>query len=206
VDTELAVAWIRETAAAVEQQESYLAELDSAIGDGDHGSNLRRGFTAVVTALDALEPDSIAAVLAKTGTTLISKVGGASGPLYGSAFRAMGKALPQATATPAELAAALTEGLLAIQQLGGAAPGDKTIVDAWAPAVAAFEAAAGDGLPAAADAADAAAAQGARDTIPLQARKGRASYLGPRSTGHQDPGATSTALLFHTLALVTRAG
>ncbi|GAA2232661.1 MULTISPECIES: dihydroxyacetone kinase subunit DhaL [Kitasatospora] len=205
MDTELALAWIRETAAAVERQESYLTELDSAIGDGDHGSNLRRGFTAVITALDTLEPDSIGAVLAKTGTTLISKVGGASGPLYGSAFRAMGKALPQATATPAELAAALAEGLLAIQQLGGAAPGDKTIVDAWAPATAAFEAAAADGLPSAADAADAAAAQGARDTVPLQARKGRASYLGPRSTGHQDPGATSTALLFHTLAQVTHA-
>ncbi|MFB7664441.1 dihydroxyacetone kinase subunit DhaL [Kitasatospora sp. NPDC056138] len=205
MDTELAVAWIRGIAAAVEQQEPYLTELDSAIGDGDHGSNLRRGFSAVVTALDTLEADSVGAVLAKTGSTLISKVGGASGPLYGSAFRAMGKALPQATVTPAELAAALAEGLLAIQQLGGAQPGDKTIVDAWTPALAAFEAAAADGLLAAAEAADAAAAQGARDTVPLQARKGRASYLGPRSAGHQDPGATSTALILHALADTARA-
>ncbi|MDH6127809.1 dihydroxyacetone kinase subunit DhaL [Kitasatospora sp. GP82] len=204
MDTELALAWVREIAAAVERQEAQLTELDSAIGDSDHGSNLRRGFNAVMTALDSPEPTAVGAVLAKTGATLISKVGGASGPLYGSAFRAMGKALPEEKATTAALATALAEGLLAIQQLGGAAPGDKTIVDAWAPALAAFEQAVSQGLSAAAEAAAEAADQGARDTVPLQARKGRASYLGPRSIGHQDPGATSTALIFRALAQSAR--
>lgn len=203
MDIPLALAWVRELAAAVEKQEARLTELDSAIGDGDHGSNLRRGFTAVLAALDGLEPASVGAVLTKTGTTLVSKVGGASGPLYGSAFRAMGAALPGETASAGELAAALAAGLAAIRKLGAAEPGDKTIVDAWTPALAAFEQAAGTGgLAEAAEAAAAAAEQGALDTVPLQARKGRASYLGPRSIGHQDPGATSTALLFRTLAQV----
>lgn len=200
MDTTLALAWVREIAAAVEKQETQLTELDSAIGDGDHGSNLRRGFTAVLTALDGLQPASVGAVLSRTGSTLISKVGGASGPLYGSAFRAMGAALPEPTADPAEFAVALADGLGAIRSLGAAEPGDKTIVDAWAPALAAFEAAADAGFAEAAEAAAAAAEQGMRDTIPLPARKGRASYLGPRSIGHQDPGATSTALLFRALA------
>ncbi|MEV7775744.1 dihydroxyacetone kinase subunit DhaL [Kitasatospora sp. NPDC086791] len=200
----LAEAWIRALAAAVEKEESRLTELDSAIGDGDHGSNLRRGFTAVRTALDGLRPLGPGAVLSKTGTTLISKVGGASGPLYGKAFRAIGAALPE-PAGPAAVAEALSAGLDAIRLLGKAAPGDKTIVDAWTPAVAAFRAAAAGGaaLPGAAAAAADAAEQGARDTVPLQARKGRASYLGERSIGHQDPGATSTALIFRTLADTT---
>ncbi|GAA2140736.1 dihydroxyacetone kinase subunit DhaL [Kitasatospora kazusensis] len=204
VDIPLALAWVREIAAAVEQQEGRLTELDSAIGDGDHGSNLRRGFTAVLAALDDLTPASVGAVLTRTGTTLISKVGGASGPLYGSAFRAMGAALPGERADRAEFAAALAAGLAAIRKLGAAEPGDKTVVDAWTPALAAF------GQPdatlaAAASAAAEAAAQGVRDTVPLQARKGRASYLGPRSIGHPDPGAASTELLFQALARVTAA-
>ncbi|MFJ6382313.1 dihydroxyacetone kinase subunit DhaL [Kitasatospora sp. NPDC092039] len=203
-DTPLAEAWIRAIAAAVEKEHARLTELDSAIGDGDHGSNLRRGFAAALAALDGLHPDGPGAVLTRTGTTLISKVGGASGPLYGKAFRAIGAALPGPTA-PAAVAEALSAGLDAVRLLGKAEPGDKTIVDAWTPAVAAFRAAAAGGadLPAAAATAADAAEQGARDTIPLQARKGRASYLGERSTGHQDPGATSTALLFRTLADVT---
>nr|BFD93620.1 dihydroxyacetone kinase subunit DhaL [Kitasatospora sp. Xyl93] len=203
-DTPLAEAWIRAIAAAVEKEHARLTELDSAIGDGDHGSNLRRGFAAALAALDGLHPDGPGAVLTRTGTTLISKVGGASGPLYGKAFRAIGAALP-GPAAPAAVAEALSAGLDAVRLLGKAEPGDKTIVDAWTPAVAAFRAAAAGGadLPAAAAAAADAAEQGARDTTPLQARKGRASYLGERSTGHQDPGATSTALLFRTLADTT---
>ncbi|MEU8513762.1 dihydroxyacetone kinase subunit DhaL [Kitasatospora sp. NPDC048722] len=206
-DTPLAETWIRAIAAAVEKEQGRLTELDSAIGDGDHGSNLQRGFAAALAALaapDGLQPAGPGAVLARTGTTLISKVGGASGPLYGKAFRAIGAALP-APAGPAALAEALSAGLDAVRALGKAEPGDKTIVDAYTPAVAAFRtaAAAGAGLPEAAAAAADAAEQGARDTTPLQARKGRASYLGERSKGHQDPGATSTALIFRTLADVT---
>jgi dihydroxyacetone kinase-like protein len=117
----------------------------------------------------------------------------------------MGAALPGTTAGPADLAEALAAGLLAVQRLGGAQPGDKTIVDAWVPALAAFRQAAAGGLPAAAAAAAAAAEQGAADTVPLQARKGRASYLGERSIGHRDPGATSTALIFRALAEVATA-
>ncbi|MFD5468266.1 dihydroxyacetone kinase subunit DhaL [Kitasatospora sp. NPDC127059] len=203
-DTALAAAWIRAIAAAVERERTQLTELDSAIGDGDHGSNLQRGFSAALTALDGLRPTSPGAVLTKTGTTLISKVGGASGPLYGKAFRAIGAALPE-PAGPTAVAEALSAGLDALRILGKAEPGDKTIVDAWTPAVAAFRtaAAAGATLPEAAAAAAEAAERGAHDTVPLQARKGRASYLGERSIGHQDPGATSTALIFRTLAATT---
>ncbi|MFD7580722.1 dihydroxyacetone kinase subunit DhaL [Kitasatospora sp. NPDC059817] len=211
-DTPLAEAWVRAIAAAVEKEQGRLTELDSAIGDGDHGSNLRRGFSAALAALDVLRPAGPGAVLTKVGSTLISKVGGASGPLYGKAFRAIGAALPDPAladptnpAGPAAVAEALAAGLDAVRTLGKAVPGDKTIVDAYTPAVAAFRAAAGAGatLPEAAAAAAEAADQGARDTVPLQARKGRASYLGERSIGHQDPGATSTALLFRALADVT---
>ncbi|WP_329489910.1 dihydroxyacetone kinase subunit DhaL [Kitasatospora sp. NBC_01246] len=205
-DTALAEAWVRAIAAAVDEEQGRLTELDSAIGDGDHGSNLRRGFTAVLTALDSLAPDSPGAVLSKTGSTLISKVGGASGPLYGKAFRALGAALP-GPADPVAFGEALAEGLRAVQTLGKAEPGDKTIVDAYTPALAAYAeaVAAGADLPRAVGAAADAAEQGALATVPLQARKGRASYLGPRSVGHQDPGATSTALLFRALAEVVGA-
>ncbi|WP_035794076.1 dihydroxyacetone kinase subunit DhaL [Kitasatospora mediocidica] len=203
MDTALALGWLHATAAAVEQHEPELTALDSAIGDGDHGSNLRRGFTAVLAAVDALPPDTpVGAVLGKAGTTLISTVGGACGPLYGSALRTTGAALPTPKADITDLAAALRAGLSTIQRLGGAVPGDKTMVDAFEPAVAALERAAFDGfsLREAAALAAEAAERGARDTVPLEARKGRASYLGPRSIGHQDPGATSTALLFRALA------
>ncbi|MCP2307928.1 dihydroxyacetone kinase subunit DhaL [Kitasatospora paracochleata] len=206
MDIALALAWIRALAAAVERHRDELTALDTAIGDGDHGANLSRGFTAVTAALDAPdapEPATVGAVLTRTGTILLSKVGGASGPLYGSAFRAMGAPLDGPTATPAELADALAAGLAALRDLGGAVPGDKTVVDAWTPAVAAFRAAAPAGLAAAAAAAADAAERGAEDTVPLQARKGRASYLGPRSIGHRDPGAASTALIFRALADAT---
>jgi phosphoenolpyruvate---glycerone phosphotransferase subunit DhaL len=147
------------------------------------------------------EPDTVGAVLVKAGTTLISTVGGASGPLYGGAFRAMGKDLDIPAADTQQLAAALTAGLASIQKLGAAAPGDKTMIDAYAPALAAFQqqADAGADMAAAAVAAADAAEEGMRATTPMQARKGRASYLGERSIGHQDPGATSTALIMRAL-------
>jgi dihydroxyacetone kinase-like protein len=192
MDVEHARSWVRAIADAVDAGKDHLTELDAAIGDGDHGTNLQRGFTAAVVALDAAEFPVVGDVLIATGSALISKVGGASGPLYGSAFRAMGWALPLPTATPAELLAALVAGLDGLRRLGGAAPGDKTIVDAYSPAIAAFEGAlnAGGTLGTASAAAAEAAADGARATAGLQARKGRASYLGARSLGHQDPGAT----------------
>lgn len=199
-DAASAKAWVTAIAASVKENADYLTQLDSAIGDADHGVNLNRGFTAVVAALDGLEADEPGPVLVKTGTTLISKVGGASGPLYGSAFRSLGKALSGPSVDAAAFAAGLREGLAAIQKLGAAAPGDKTIVDALGPAVEAFERAASEGLAAAAAAAASAAEAGAKETTALQARKGRASYLGPRSVGHQDPGATSTALILRALA------
>jgi dihydroxyacetone kinase-like protein len=201
-DADAARAWVVAVAAAVRDNADHLTQLDSAIGDADHGVNLNRGFTAVVAALDGFAADGPGAVLVKTGTTLISKVGGASGPLYGSAFRAIGRALAGPDTDAAEFGAALRDGLAAIRKLGAAAPGDKTIVDALQPAVEAFDAAAADGLKAAAVAAADAAEAGAKATAELQARKGRASYLGARSVGHQDPGATSTALILRALAEV----
>jgi len=204
MDIVQARAWIEAIAAAVTAQADQLTQLDSAIGDADHGANLRRGFAAVVAALASLEPQTVGELLVKTGTTLISTVGGASGPLYGSAFRAIGKPLSARAIDGDQLLAGLRDGLAAIQRLGAAVPGDKTMVDAYAPAVAAFERELGAGgtlASAAARAADA-AEDGMRATSALVARKGRASYLGARSAGHQDPGATSTALVFRALATV----
>jgi dihydroxyacetone kinase-like protein len=196
--------WMQAAAAAMDKHKDHLTQLDSAIGDADHGVNMQRGFTAVVTALDGYEPTSVGDVLVKTGTTLISSVGGAAGPLYGTFFRTAGKQLTGPTADPEQLAAAFAAGLAGVQKLGAAVPGDKTMVDALAPALAAFSAAARDGEDeaAVADKAAAAAETGMQETTALQARKGRASYLGTRSIGHQDPGATSTALVFRTLAEV----
>jgi dihydroxyacetone kinase-like protein len=207
IDTALADAWVRAIAAAVEEHRDQLTQLDAAIGDADHGTNLCRGFTAVLAALDAAEPATVGDVLIKTGTTLISSVGGAAGPLYGAAFRAAGKTLTEPTATPQQVVAALHAATAAVTQLGAATLGDKTILDALAPAVTAFEEATFHhaDLASAASAAAKAAEDGAHSTIPLQARKGRASYLGPRSIGHQDPGATSTALIFDALARVVAA-
>jgi dihydroxyacetone kinase-like protein len=205
MDIVQARAWIEAIAAAVADQADELTRLDSAIGDADHGANMRRGFTAVVAALASLEPATVGDVLVKTGTTLVSSVGGAAGPLYGSAFRAIGKSLSGRTVDGGQLLTGLRDGLAAIQRLGAAVPGDKTMVDAYAPAVAAFERElqGGGTLASAAARAAAAAEDGMRATTSLQARKGRASYLGARSVGHQDPGATSTALVFRALAAVT---
>jgi phosphoenolpyruvate---glycerone phosphotransferase subunit DhaL len=207
VDTAVVSAWIRAVAAAVEEHRDHLTQLDAAIGDADHGANMSRGFTAVVAALDELEPVTVGDVLVKTGSTLMSTVGGASGPLYGAAFRAAGKALTEPVVSPEQLVAALHAATAAVTQLGAATLGDKTMLDALAPAVSALEEAVfhGADLAAAAAGAAKAAEDGAHSTIPLQARKGRASYLGPRSIGHQDPGATSTALIFTALAGVVAA-
>jgi phosphoenolpyruvate---glycerone phosphotransferase subunit DhaL len=205
VDADVFLAWIAAAADAIAANRDRLTELDAAIGDADHGANLARGFAAVTAALDAAvaadaRPDTPGAVLTLTGSTLISTVGGASGPLYGVAFRRAGKALGGApwAGLPA-LEAALEAALAGVRQLGGAAPGDKTMVDALAPATRALGQAIADGA-APAGALAAAAAAGAAATVPMQARKGRASYLGPRSVGHEDPGAASTALILAALA------
>lgn len=185
--------WLVAVAAAVEREAGRLTELDSAIGDADHGSNLQRGFRAVTASLESEPPDTPGATLILAGRRLISTVGGASGPLYGTLLRRTGKALgDSAEVTAAQLAEALGAGVAAVAQLGGAKAGDKTMIDALEPAVAAL----GTSFAAAATAAD----EGAVATVPLQARKGRASYLGERSIGHQDPGATSSALLIAALA------
>jgi dihydroxyacetone kinase-like protein len=185
--------WMTATAASVDREAERLTALDSPIGDADHGSNLQRGFTAVVTVLEKEAPGTPGGVLTLAGRRLISTVGGASGPLYGTLLRRTGKALGDAEEVSAEqLAEALRAGVDAVMTLGGAAPGDKTMIDALVPAVDAL----GDSFAAARTAAE----EGAVATTPLQARKGRASYVGERSIGHQDPGATSSALLIAGLA------
>jgi dihydroxyacetone kinase-like protein len=195
--------WVRESADTFASQRDYLTQLDAAIGDADHGINMDRGFSAVVVDLDAVGPSAPGELLTRVGSTLVYRVGGAAGPLFGGCFRQAGSALGTADTFDAEdLLKAMRAGLDSIQGLGAAVEGDKTIVDAYAPALQAFEhdlRAGRSVVEAAHDAADA-AKEGARATIPMQARKGRASYLGPRSVGHQDPGATSTSLLFAALA------
>ncbi|KKD06867.1 dihydroxyacetone kinase subunit DhaL [Streptomyces sp. WM6386] len=180
--------WMTATASSVEREAERLTDLDSPIGDADHGSNLLRGFRAVTAVLEKETPETPGAVLTLAGRRLISTVGGASGPLYGTLLRRTGKALGEdAEVSEDRFAEALRAGVDAVMALGGAAPGDKTMIDALVPAVDAL----GDGFAAA----RAAAEEGALATTPLQARKGRASYLGERSIGHQDPGATSASLL-----------
>ncbi|MGD9988237.1 dihydroxyacetone kinase subunit DhaL [Pseudonocardia sp.] len=190
--------WVRRFAAAVHSHRDELTRLDSAIGDADHGSNLDRGMTAVVAALDAEPQPSAAALFKKVGMTLVSTVGGASGPLYGTLFLRVATASGEVTELdgPA-FAKALRAGLEGVVARGKAEPGDKTMYDALAPAVDALDAGLADGDPLgeALRAAASAAAAGRDATIPLVARKGRASYLGERSAGHQDPGATSVTML-----------
>lgn len=202
LDTAFFTAWITRAAAAIEAERARLTELDAAIGDGDHGTNLDRGFAGVMRVLSTTDPRTPGTVLSLTGTTLISKVGGASGPLYGTAFRRAGSALGDAPRIDLPgLAAALDAALAAIRKLGAARDGDKTMVDALAPAVAAINEAVAGGapLPQALGAMVAAAQAGAEATIPMQASKGRASYLGPRSVGHLDPGAASMVLILTAL-------
>jgi phosphoenolpyruvate---glycerone phosphotransferase subunit DhaL len=248
LDTALFAAWIRRSAALIAADSDRLTRLDAAIGDGDHGVNLARGFAAAVAALPADDPSrgsshgssdgssdglsdgpsdgpsdgssdgsstgpsdgpsgiSPGRVLITAGRAIVSKTGGCSGPLYGNALRKAGKTLGDAAEVgTAELRAALRAALEEVQALGKAVPGDKTMVDALAAGVNAYDAALRDGgdLATCTAAAATAAAEGAAATVPLRARKGRASYLGPRSIGHEDPGAASAALLLRALADVS---
>jgi dihydroxyacetone kinase-like protein len=196
--------WLRDLASTLHDNAAYLTELDSAIGDADHGSNMDRGFTAVVAVMDEADFDSVDELLKKAGMTLVSKVGGASGPLYGTFFLRFGTALAGKEITAASVGEALRAGVGGILARGKPELGDKTMYDAWAPALDAYDAAVAggsdlaDALRAAADS----AAKGRDATIPLVARKGRASYLGERSAGHLDPGATSTTLLLESAARI----
>ena len=195
--------WMNRAAAAIEAEADHLTQLDSAIGDGDHGINMMRGMRGVTAALADGDPEAPPGKrLILAGKTLVSTVGGASGPLWGSALRHGGRALgDRPDLDGAALVEVLTAALAAVQDLGAAEPGDKTMVDALGPALTTLRERldAGDALDAALAAAADAAEEGARATTPMQARKGRASYLGERSVGHQDPGATSTALLVRAL-------
>ncbi|HZD38340.1 MAG TPA: dihydroxyacetone kinase subunit DhaL [Actinomycetes bacterium] len=198
-----AMEWIRRTAAVIDEHAVMLTRLDSAIGDGDHGANMTRGFRAVLERVDGLQEKDLASLFRTVGMALIGKVGGAAGPLYGSLYLAMGKQLGAAgEAGDGELAAALRAGYDGVVARGKAQPGDKTMLDAWYPALEALDRAVDGGaqLGAALDQAAAAAEEGMKATIPLVARKGRASYLGERSRDHQDPGATSSYLLVRALA------
>jgi dihydroxyacetone kinase-like protein len=198
VTTAVLEQWVRSFADLVAENRDLLTELDAAIGDADHGSNMDRGMKAAVAAIDENPPATPGALFSKVGITLVSTVGGASGPLFGTFFLRMGTSLGTAESlAPEDFAAALRAGLVGIVDRGKAGPGDKTMYDALAPSVDALDAAlAGgsslaEGLTAARDAAIA----GRDATTQMLARKGRASYLGERSVGHQDPGATTVALL-----------
>jgi len=198
VDAGTVSRWMHESSAAIAEQRDALTALDAAIGDADHGTNMSRGFTAVEAKLADLDGATPGRILTTAGTTLIGTVGGASGPLWGSALRRAGRALGEEETFDADgLVAALEAALQAIVDLGKAEPGDKTMVDALGPAVETLRTEVGAGRPVAEalEAAHAAAQAGAEATIPLLAKKGRASYLGERSIGHQDPGATSTAMI-----------
>lgn len=203
ITTKTIEAWLKRVAAELDKNKSYLTELDAAIGDADHGVNIARGFNAVVQKL-ATQPDQSLGSLFKTaGMTLMSSVGGASGMLYGNFFlKAAAVAGEQFSLNDVELLAALEAGRDGIVQRGRTELGDKTMIDAWTPALDALKAAleTGEPIPVALAACSAAAETGMRATIPLRARKGRASYLGERSIGHQDPGATSSYLILHALA------
>ncbi|MFF1540937.1 dihydroxyacetone kinase subunit DhaL [Microbacterium sp. NPDC058269] len=203
VDTVVLADWVTRFGTAVTEKRDWLTELDSAIGDADHGANMARGMSAVGEKLAAGTPSTVDELLKTVGMTLVSSVGGASGPLYGTFFLRMGMAAgPVAELDGPGLAAALRAGLEGIVARGKAEAGDKTMFDAMAPAVDAMDAAlaGGSSVAVAARAAADAAAAGRDATLPLVARKGRASYLGERSAGHLDPGAASTAILFDTLA------
>jgi phosphoenolpyruvate---glycerone phosphotransferase subunit DhaL len=196
------IQWLQNSAAVLNQNKQYLTQLDAAIGDADHGINMDRGFCKVLEKLPGVADKDIGKILHTTGMTLISTVGGASGPLYGTFFTRSGTAMMSKEAlTPEELLELLQAGVEGILQRGRAEPGDKTMIDAWTPALATLKTGLADNLDTlpALQQAVAAAEQGMKDTIPLQARKGRASYLGERSIGHQDPGATSSYLLLNAL-------
>ena len=195
--------WVSEFVVAIAENKAYLTELDSAIGDADHGINMNRGMQAAMAKLDGLTGDDIGGLLKTVGMTLVSTVGGAGGPLYGTLFIQMGApAAGKSRVTAEEWVAMLDSGIQGVIKRGKAEPNDKTMVDALLPALEALRSALADGLPLA-DAlkrSAGAAEEGMKATIPLVARKGRASYLGERSAGHQDPGATSSYLLLKAAA------
>ena len=206
MDAATITSWMREINVVVRAERDHLVQLDAAIGDGDHGSNMVRGFEAVDLAIKgAVEADGGAPpgkLLILAGRTLVSTVGGASGPLWGSALRSGGRVLgDQPNFDGGQLVEVLAAALASVKDLGTASVGDKTMVDALEPAVETLRARLAEGvaLDRALDDAASAAETGMRATIPIQARKGRASYLGERSVGHQDPGATSTALIVRAL-------
>ena len=206
LDAAWARRWIESAAADIAEQRDYLVDLDRAIGDGDHGENMDRGFKAAVEALGQAQPGSVAEVLKTVAKTLMSTVGGAAGPLYGTAFLRASKAAGDGDLDGAGVAAVIAGALDGIQARGKATTGEKTMVDAWTPALEAARAAAESGSDPAAvlEAAATAAEAGAAATEPLRATKGRASYLGERSIGHLDPGAVSTSLILR--AAVRAAG
>jgi phosphoenolpyruvate---glycerone phosphotransferase subunit DhaL len=195
--------WIESYAARVQEQKAYLTELDSAIGDADHGINIDRGMQAARAKIEGLPEDDVGNLLKTVGMTLVSTVGGAGGPLYGTLFLQLGlKTAGKSELAGEDWAAALRAAVDGVQARGKAVPGDKTMIDALVPARDAFEAALAGGasFEDALRRSAAAAEEGMRATVPLVARKGRASYLGERSAGHQDPGATSSHLLVQTAA------
>ncbi|MDP9937588.1 dihydroxyacetone kinase-like protein [Paenarthrobacter nicotinovorans] len=203
LDVTWAQEWLRLSAKAMAEHRVELIELDRAIGDSDHGENMDRGFQAVLQKLDESPPETPGAALKAAAMALMSKVGGAAGPLYGTAYLRAATSLGEAVDVDSEaLAAALAAARDGVVARGKAEPGDKTMIDAWTPAVeAAMKAASDGGEPSAVlEAAAKAAEEGAEATDPLVARKGRASYLGDRSAGHRDPGAASTALLLRAAA------
>jgi phosphoenolpyruvate---glycerone phosphotransferase subunit DhaL len=203
VRTQDAIAWIGALQRAYSENRQYLTDLDAAIGDADHGSNMERGFTAARDALAAAAPADVGAAFQTVATTIIRTVGGASGPLFGTFFlRAAAACAGKSEVDVEGIVALFRAGIAGVQQRGKAAEGDKTMLDALLPALDAMEKslAKGGALGSTLDAGAAAAESGMRATIPTQARKGRASYLGERSAGHQDPGATSACLLLRAAA------
>jgi dihydroxyacetone kinase-like protein len=195
------VRWIQVYASTIAENKDYLTELDSAIGDADHGTNMNRGMSAVMEKIDGAAGEDVGGLLKTVGMTLVSKVGGAGGPLYGTLFMQMGAATAGKSALSLEdWAKAVDAGLKGVQARGKAEPGDKTMIDALTPAAEALAKAVAEdaSLDDALGSATRAAEDGMKATIPLVARKGRASYLGERSAGHQDPGATSSFLLIKT--------
>ncbi len=197
------VRWIERYAALIAANRDYLVELDAAIGDADHGANMDRGFQAVLQKIEQENPADIGALLKTTAMTLISTVGGAAGPLYGTFFLQMGTKLAgKQEITLQEWSAALDAAVQGVQQRGKAELGDKTMLDSLLPAVRAVQEALANGsdVKDVLQSAVRAAEEGMKSTIPLIARKGRASYLGERSAGHQDPGATSAYLLLKAVA------
>ncbi|MFP4535549.1 MAG: dihydroxyacetone kinase subunit DhaL [Alkalispirochaetaceae bacterium] len=201
VGLDAVLAWLRTVRQRMEENKEYLTQLDSAIGDADHGINMSRGFNAALAEIEGKEPEDIAGALKAVSMALIKKVGGAAGPLYGTFFLKASAAASGKEELDADGVLELfKEGVEGLKQRGKAQQGDKTMLDAWIPAIEAMEGAKSDGVAAMLEAGAAAAESGMKATIPLVARKGRASYMGERSKGHQDPGATSTHLILRAAA------